>query len=372
MESAIAIALQGLACLRRARVRSSSTATRPGRGRPTTGRHRLAPALVLALGLAAVPPADARSHPEGRAGVPAMVKRVLPAMVSITTRQIAYDQFNRPTATRGMGSGFIVDRRGYILTNNHVVEGAEQIKVTLADERAFRATLVGADRFTDLAVLKIDAEGLPAVPLGRSAGLAVGQTVVAIGSPLWIEGGPTVTSGIVSALGRSMEQDGLPVLHELIQTDAAINPGNSGGPLLDLAGKVVGVNTAVIASAHGIGFAIAVDTAAPVMRALIAHGRVTRASLGLAGVSVTPQLAYANDLPMDRGTLVTRVDDAGPAAAAGLAAGDVIVAIDDRPVKSLHTLHAELERRRSGDVMEIDIWRAGQVLRRRAVLEEES
>ena len=263
-------------------------------------RRKLA-AVVTVFAIACAAQAEARSHPEGRAGVPAMVRRVLPAMVSIVTRQIERNQFNQAVPTRGLGSGFIIDRHGYVLTNNHVVEGAEQIKVTLADGRAFRAALVGGDRFTDLAVLKIDGHGLPTVPLGDSGRLAVGEAVVAMGSPLWIEGGPSVTAGVVSALGRSMEEPGLPMLHDLIQTDAAINPGNSGGPLLNLAGQVVGINTAMIPSAHGIGFAIAINTAKPVLRELIATGRVVRPSLGLVAVTVTPQVAYANDLPVERG-----------------------------------------------------------------------
>ena len=194
---------------------------------------RFVSALVIGLATLMLSAGDATAQAPkrraGRTGVPAIVARALPAVVSITTRQIERDQFNQPVPTRGLGSGFIVDRRGHILTNNHVVEGAEQIKVTLPDERAFRATLVGADRFTDLAVLKIEAKDLSVLPLGDSSRLVVGETVVAIGSPLWIEGGPTVTVGVVSALGRSMEESGLPILHDLIQTDAAINPGNSGG-----------------------------------------------------------------------------------------------------------------------------------------------
>ncbi len=250
-----------------------------------------------------------------------------------------------------------------------VVEGAEEIKVTLTDERTFRATLVGRDRYSDLAVLKIDAAGLPTLALADSSRLAVGETVVAIGSPLWIEGGPTVTAGIVSALGRSMEQDGLPLLHNLIQTDAAINPGNSGGPLLNLAGEVVGINTALIASAHGIGFAISTNVAEPVMRELIAHGHVVRPSLGVTAVSVTPQVAYANELPMERGALVTRVEAGGSAAAAGLQAGDVVTAVGGRPVKGLHEFHESLERGQIGDAVEVTVWRGGQTVTLRPVLE---
>jgi serine protease Do len=331
--------------------------------------------MTIAGGLALAPllagPAPARSHPEGRVGVPAMVARVVPAVVSITTRQIERDQFNQPVPTRGLGSGFILDRRGYILTNNHVVEGAEDIKVALTDGRVFRAMRVGADRFSDLAVLKIASTDLPTLPLADSSRLAVGESVVAIGSPLWIEGGPTVTTGVVSALRRSMEQPGLPTLHDLIQTDAAINPGNSGGPLLNLKGEVVGINTAVIASAHGIGFAISAGTAKPVVKELIAKGRVVRASLGVVAVSLTPQIAYTNDLPIERGALVLRVDEGGAGDVAGLEPGDVITSVGGRPVTNLHHLHEVLGRHRIGETVDVSVWRDGRVAPLRPILGEE-
>ncbi len=324
--------------------------------------------VVLALAGVGGSSADGRSHPGGRTVVPAMVARVLPAVVSITTRQIERDQFNQPVPARGLGSGFIVDPRGYIFTNNHVVEGAEQIKVTLPDERAFRATLVGADRFTDLAVLKIDGDNLPVVPLGDSASLSVGESVVAIGSPLWIEGGPTVTTGVVSGLGRSMEDPRLPVLHNLIQTDAAINPGNSGGPLLNLAGQVIAINTAVIPSAHGIGFAIAINTAKPVLKELIASGRIVRPILDIVAVSLTPQIAFANDLPIERGALVIRVKPGSPAEAAGLAPGDVITSVAGEAIRDLHHLHEALFLRKPGQAVEMAVWRDGRTVSLRPVL----
>jgi serine protease Do len=305
---------------------------------------------------------------KGKGQLPAVVARVLPAVVSITTRQIERDQFNQPVPTRGLGSGVIVDREGHILTNNHVVEGAEEIKVTLSDERTFRARLVGADALTDLAVLRIDGKNLPTAPLGDSRRLAVGETVIAIGNPLWIEGGPTVTVGVVSALRRSMEQPGLPMLHDLIQTDAAINAGNSGGPLLNLAGQVVGINTAVVESAHGIGFAISANTARPVLRQLIASGPIVRPSLGLDAVSLTPQVAYANGLPIERGALVIRIEAGGPADGAGLRPGDAITVVDGRLVRDLHHFHESLGRRRVGDTVEMTVWREGVTLVLRAVL----
>jgi S1-C subfamily serine protease len=325
--------------------------------------------MALALVLAAAP---ALARPEtGRPGtVPAVVRRALPAVVSITTRQIESNQFNQRVATRGLGSGFIVDRRGYILTNNHVIDGAQDIKVTLVDERRFRAVLVGSDPVTDLAVVRIDARDLPTLAFADSSRVAVGETVIAIGSPLWIEGGPTVTAGVVSGVGRSMEEPGLPILHNLIQTDAAINAGNSGGPLLDLSGRVVGINTAIIPAAHGIGFAISANVARPVLRALVATGRVVRSALDLGAVSVTPQVAYANNLPIERGALITRVERQSNAANAGLEEGDVITAVGDRPVKDLHHLHEALERHQVGQPIEVTVWRAGQVLTLTPVLEE--
>ena len=336
---------------------------------------RLSLAVVVLAGagmLAGATDAESRPPDAGTSLVPRIVARALPAVVSITTREIEYDQFNQPTATRGLGSGFLLDRVGHVLTNHHVVDGAEEIKVALTDGRVFRAAMVGADRVTDLAVLKIGGKDLPVLRLGASSKLAVGETVVAIGSPLWIEGGPTVTVGVVSALGRSMEQLGLPMLHNLIQTDAAINPGNSGGPLLNLRGEVVGINTAVIASAHGIGFAISTRTIKPIVTALLAHGRIVRASLDVVAVSVTPQVAYANELPMERGALIVRVESGGAGEAAGLEAGDVITAIAGKPVRDLHQLHEVLSRHRAGEAIGISVWREGQALTLQPILREES
>ncbi len=326
--------------------------------------------LAAALGTWDTSLAQGRTQSLSAKGVPTIVKRVLPAVVSITTRQIELNQFNEPVPKAGLGSGVIVDSRGYILTNSHVVEGAEVIKVALSDERIFHATLIGADAFTDLAVLKIEGKKLRAAPLGNSAKVAVGETVMAIGSPLWIEGGPTVTVGVVSALGRSMEEPGLPMLHDLIQTDAAINPGNSGGPLVNLAGKVIGINTAIIPSAHGIGFAISINSAKPILKALMAGGRILRPSLGVVAVSLTPQLAFVNELGIERGALVARVEPDGPAEIAGIRPGDVITSVAGEAVKDLHHLHNALFRQKAGETIEVTLWRNGQTLTLTPVLEE--
>ncbi len=309
--------------------------------------------------------ADARAHTDARAGVPAIVARVLPSVVSITARRIEKDQFNKSTTKAGLGSGVIVDRQGHILTNNHVVDGFEELKITLPDGRTFRGTLVGGDFFTDLAVLKIEGRDLRPLRLGDSSKLAIGETVIAIGSPLWIEGGPTVTVGVISGKRRSMEEadePDQPMLHDLLQTDAAINPGNSGGPLLNLKGEVVGINSAIMPSAHGIGFAIPVNNAKPVMKILLAHGRIVRPSMGVTAVSVTPQLAFTNDLKVESGALVVRVEKDGPAATVGIRPDDVIIAVGGDAVEDLHHFHDLLFRRQPGEMVQVTVWRNGETL----------
>jgi len=326
--------------------------------------------IALFIGVGSM--AHAGTQPaEGGAVIPRVVASALPAVVSITTRRIEQDQFNKAVPKAGLGSGVIVDSRGHILTNNHVVEGADEIKVTLTDGRTYQATLAGGDYFTDLAVLKIEGKNFRTLPLGDSAKLAIGETVIAIGSPLWIEGGPTVTVGVISGKGRSMEEPDDPnqaALHNLLQTDAAINPGNSGGPLLNLRGEVVGINTAIMESAHGIGFVIPINHAKPVMKTLLAHGQIVRPTLKLVAVSVTPQLAFTNDLQVEHGVLVVKPVPGGPAEAAGLRADDVIVKFQGVMVADLHHLHALLERQKPGDTVELVVRRGEDTIMVSAVL----
>src|SRR5262249_18429907 len=231
------------------------------------------PALPrLALTLAAALLLTAPVHAQERTGIPAVVAKARPAVVNIATRQVTYDVLLRAVPAQGLGSGVIFDSRGYVLTNNHVVQGAQQIRVTLPDGRAFPGKLIGSDPITDLAVVKIDGRDLLVAQLGASSKLEIGETVIAIGNPLGLEGGPTVTVGVVSALARSIEDPGGPTLHDLIQTDAAINPGNSGGPLIRMSGEVIGVNTAIIQGAQGIGFAISINSAKPIVQELLRRG----------------------------------------------------------------------------------------------------
>ena len=234
-------------------------------------------------------------------------------------------------AQTGLGSGVIVSASGYILTNNHVVEGADDIEVILNDSRRTQAKVIGTDPDTDLAILKIELDRLPVIVLGNSDALQIGDQVLAIGNPFGV--GQTVTGGIVSALGRN--QLGINTFENFIQTDAAINPGNSGGALVDANGNLLGINTAIYSrtgGSLGIGFAIPVTTAKQVMESLIKDGQVTRGYIGVEQRELTPEIAQTLNLPIQQGVLITGVQQSGPAAAGGLRPGDVVVAVAGKPV----------------------------------------
>ena len=304
-------------------------------------------------------------------------ERVSPAVVHITSQVITLDFFWGPVPREGTGSGFVIDRDGHIITNNHVIENAESIEVTLADGTVVPAQVVGADPYNDLAVIKIDvpAEVLHPVELGSSANLRVGQRAIAIGNPFGLD--RTLTTGVISSLGRIIESDGRP-LGELIQTDAAINPGNSGGPLLDSHGRVIGVNTAIRSGAENIGFAVPVDTVKRVVPQLIATGHYEHPWLGILAYAITPGLAQALDLPVERGLLVAQIYRNSPAHQAGLrggtkqvrvgnyrvlSGGDIITAINGVPVDSMDSLTVYLESKTQvGDVVELSVIRDGQPL----------
>jgi S1-C subfamily serine protease len=242
----------------------------------------------------------------------------------------------------GSGSGFIIARDGFILTNSHVVHGAKAMEVTLHDARVYPAHLVGTDPDTDLAVIRVDAPDLQHVRLANSAGIRVGQIAIAIGSPYGFQ--QTVTAGIISALGRSMRAESGRLMDDIIQTDAALNPGNSGGPLVNSAGEVIGVNTAVILPAQGICFAIASNTAQFVAAWLMKEGRIRRSSIGVAGQNVPlhPRVVRFHKLPRDRGVLVAEVEPQSPAAIAGLKEGDIIVGFKGQPIGTIDDLHKRL------------------------------
>jgi S1-C subfamily serine protease len=242
----------------------------------------------------------------------------------------------------GGGSGFFIAPDGFILTNSHVVHGAQAIEVTLHDARTFSATLVGDDPDTDLAVVRINASQLPFLPFANSKDLRVGQIAIAIGSPYGFQ--QTVTAGVVSALGRSMRGQSGRLMDDIIQTDAALNPGNSGGPLVNSSGKVIGVNTAVILPAQGLCFAIAANTAQLVAGWLIRDGKIRRSYLGLAGQNSTihPRLVRHHKLTNNQGVLVAGIEPDGPARESGLEERDIIIAFRDAPISSIDDLHRVL------------------------------
>ncbi len=287
--------------------------------------------------------------------VPRVVAKVRPSVVQIIARRVSYNSFLRPVPSEGLGSGIIYDSRGHILTNSHVVGEEKDVQVILPDGRKFSGQVMGRDPITDVAVVMIKGKDLPYTSLGDSSKLEIGETLIAIGNALGLKGGPTVTVGVVSALNRSIEVAAGIALSDLIQTDAAINPGNSGGPLINLKGEVVGINEAVIRSAQGIGFAIAIDSAKPVAKGLLEIGMVVRPWLGIVPINITPGLAAVYDLPAEEGVLVARVEKGNPAAEAGLQTGDIITALAGEKVKSVAELRAVIAKKKLGDRVDLQI-----------------
>ncbi len=305
-------------------------------------------------------------------------KQASPAVANIVTRTVEYDFFFNPVPVEGAGSGFLYDAEGHILTNYHVVQGAQTIEVTLGDQSRFKAKLVGADPRNDIALVKIDPKGrkLTPLPLGDSHNLLVGQRVLAIGNPFGFQS--TLTTGVVSSLGRTVQTSESTFIDEAIQTDAAINRGNSGGPLLNSRGEVIGINSAIFAptgTTAGIGFAIPINTARRVAEDLISKGRVSRATLGVEGRALWPGLAEALHLSVEKGILVERVNPGGPAAQAGIRGGtksvlaglqelriggDILIAVNGKPITSQMDLNLLLNRARPGETVTLTIIRDGQ------------
>jgi len=304
-------------------------------------------------------------------------------VVNISTQVLGYNWFLEAVPQDGgTGSGFIVDKKGYIVTNNHVIANADKITVTLADGSQQEATLVGKDVENDLAVVKIDPKGrnLTTVPLGTSKGLKVGMKVLAIGNPFALD--RTMTTGIVSALGRPLKNDNGIVLHELIQTDASINPGNSGGPLINSRGEVIGINTMIYSptgGSVGIGFAVPIDTARRIVPELIANGRVARGWIDFTPVQLFPQLVRYAGLSVEKGILVSKVVSGGQAAKAGLQGGnsnqgvrygqailylggDIITALNGVEIGALADLYSALESSKPGDQVRVTVVRGTKKL----------
>jgi S1-C subfamily serine protease len=301
-------------------------------------------------------------------------QRISPSVTFIEIKKNPTGVRNQPgpgrRELRGSGSGFVFTPDGLILTNSHVVHGAAELDVTLNDGRTFSASLVGDDPNTDLAVIRISAEGLVAVPLGDSAKVRAGQLAIAIGNPYGFQ--YSVTAGVVSALGRSLRSASGRLIDNVIQTDAALNPGNSGGPLLNSLGEVIGVNTAVILPAQGICFAVAINTAKFVAGQLIKHGRIRRAYLGVGGqtVDIPRAIMRAQRLVDPSGVLVISVEPNSGAESADLREGDVIVALDGAAIRSVDDLHKALTEARIAASCELTVLRRSQKLNIRVIARE--
>jgi serine protease Do len=292
-------------------------------------------------------------------------ERVSKSTVNIASVKMVQDQLFRIFPVEGVGSGVIIDQNGYILTNNHVIDDAKRLKVTLTDGRMLNGKVIGKDEITDLAVVKAEgvstdeSDVLPYAHLGNSDDLKIGQVVIAIGNPFGLTGGPTVTAGIISSLNRSIQfENGM---LELIQTDAAINPGNSGGPLVNTKGEVIAINTAKMPYAHGIGFAVPINIAKSIMNELIQNGRVTnRPWIGIASIKITKQLAHYYQLPVVDGVLIAQVEPYSPADDAGLRKGDIIEEIDSNRINDPSQVSSQVRKKHVRDQILMVVNRYGR------------
>lgn len=296
------------------------------------------------------------------------VEKVSKSVVNIASVRMMQDQLFRVFPLQGVGSGIIIDDRGHILTNNHVIDGTDRLRVTLGDSKQVSAKVVGTDEETDLAVVRAepleinskDAVKFQPVNLGNSEELKVGQIVIAMGNPFGLTGGPTVTAGIISSLNRNVQfENGI---LELVQTDAAINPGNSGGPLINTKGEVVAINTAKIPYGQGIGFAVPINTVKSILNDLIENGHVTRPWLGISTVKLNPRIASFYRLPLVHGALIVNVEPYSPADNAGLRRGDIIEEIDGNKIESPSQISSYIRKKKMvNDRVTVIINRYGRV-----------
>ncbi len=296
------------------------------------------------------------------------VDKVNKSVVNIASVRMMQDQLFRVFPVQGVGSGIIIDDKGHILTNNHVIDGTDRLRVTLGDSKQVSAKVVGTDDETDLAVVRAepleinsnDAVKFQPVNLGNSEELKVGQIVMAVGNPFGLTGGPTVTAGIISSLNRNVQfENGI---LELVQTDAAINPGNSGGPLINTKGEVVAINTAKIPYGQGIGFAVPINTVKSILNDLIENGHVTRPWLGISTVKLNPRIASFYRLPIVRGALIVNVEPYSPADNAGLRRGDIIEEIDGNKIESPSQISSYIRKKKMvNDRVTVIVNRYGRV-----------
>ena len=304
------------------------------------------------------------------------IEKVTKNVVNIASVRMITDELLRIFPIEGVGSGILIDNQGHILTNYHVVDHARRLKVTIYDGKTFNAKVIGTDKLTDLAVLKIEFDSnspnnininnsninrldtIPSAELGDSDSLRVGQIAIAVGNPFGLTGGPTVTTGIISSLNRNIEfEDGI---LELVQTDAAINPGNSGGPLVNTNGEIIAINTAKIPYAHGIGFAVPVNTAKTILQELIQYGKVNRPWLGVSTIKITSRIASYYRLPTNEGALVVKVEEYSPAADAGIRQGDIIEEIDEKRIEEITELSSRIKKKKVNEKTLLSVNRYGR------------
>jgi serine protease Do len=298
--------------------------------------------------------------PVNEKDVTAAIQKVSPAVVTVATLRVIRENFFDTIPLRGLGSGIIFDSNGGILTNHHIVEDASRVEVVTVEGKKFKGEVLGSDAMSDIAVVRVDGGDLPKVKLGDSDNLVVGQIAIAIGNPYgFLLPGPTATVGVVSALRRHIHIEDH-MYEDLIQTDAAINPGNSGGPLVDSTGSVIGVNTANIPFAQGIGFAIPINTARRIAKEILQNGRVIRPYLGISGISLNRDIAESYDIPRENGVLVVKVGRGSPANDGGVSAGDVILEADKKPLKSWEDLQHTIQNKKVGESLELSIGRSAE------------
>ena len=307
------------------------------------------------------------SHDDSMTTVEA-VRELEPSVVQIATDTVAISLYNRIVPQTGVGSGIILDKAGNILTNNHVIEGADYVTVTLSDGRSYPANLVGSDSITDLAVIKIAAAKLTPAKFGNSSNLEVGEDVIAVGHALGLKGGPTVSKGVVSALDRTIQTDAQKAMVDLIQTDASINPGNSGGPLANSRGEVIGINTAIINDSNGIGFAINIDDANVVVDQILRSGYVMRGFLGITPFNVTDSIREQLNLPVADGVIIAGVVEGFPAGESGLQTEDVIVMLNKAAIENSGDLSKFLLNNPPGSNVEVSFYRNGELRKVELVL----
>jgi len=297
-----------------------------------------------------------------------LIEKACQSVVNVNTIRVFHDLFYRVVPVQGMGSGFVIDEEGYVLTNNHVIAEAREIAVTLSDGRVFQGRLEGTCRSADVAVVKIEGENLSSITLGDSDKLRVGQRVFAIGNPFGLVGGPSVTSGVISAVNRTIHSE-QGAFEGLVQTDAAINPGNSGGPLIDVEGKVVAINTAIIPFAQGIGFAVPINAAKACMNDILLHGAVRRPWLGITGFTITKDVAAQYRLPVESGVLIANVESDSPSSKAGMKKDDIILGMNGKRIDSIEELQDILREKQPGEKAELTILRDLRQARLEVLLE---